>query len=176
MNDIQGTSLVALAEKIFIAKHLPVECKFLEVGTWSGATASLLCDMRPDIKMVCVDPYTGGQGNNMPRASNVWQWIENARERPMTLVVGDLSSLIVLQGPDAAPFDVAFIDGEHSFNSCLSDLETAASILTPDGVLFTHDYWEGPPKDAVDAFCKDSEWAITGREGRTVQLKREATE
>lgn len=39
-----------------------------------------------------------------------------------------------------APFDVAFIDGDHSRDGVLRDIDVAEKVLRPNGWIFWHDY------------------------------------
>jgi predicted O-methyltransferase YrrM len=42
-----------------------------------------------------------------------------------------------------APFDVAFIDGDHSYAGVLADIDLALKIVPPGGWIFYHDYRNG---------------------------------
>jgi hypothetical protein len=81
-----------------------------------------------------------------------------------------------------ARFDVAFVDGDHSFEQSLRDVEHAIAHLSPDGVVLVHDC--NPPSaaaaspDSADSaggpWCGEAWKAIAylraGREDITVEV------
>lgn len=76
--------------------------------------------------------------------------------------------------PDLPPFNYAFIDGYHAYESALEDLTLWSKKLVPFGTLYAHDYFEGPKyghdghewrsgvvKACAD-FCAANGWEVTG--------------
>jgi predicted O-methyltransferase YrrM len=71
------------------------------------------------------------------------------------------------------PFDVVFIDGDHSYEGCKRDLVVAYSKVKPNGYILGHDYelnmkkaqtaWEFGVRQAVDEFCVQT--------GQTIKAK-----
>ncbi len=72
------------------------------------------------------------------------------------------------------PLDFAFIDAYHAYEAALEDITLWSKRLKPTGVLFAHDYFEGPSyghdghvwysgvvKACAD-FCKEYGWEVTG--------------
>ncbi len=70
--------------------------------------------------------------------------------------------------------DFAFIDAYHAYEAALEDITLWSKRLKPTGVLFAHDYFEGPSyghdghvwysgvvKACAD-FCKEYGWEVTG--------------
>jgi hypothetical protein len=45
----------------------------------------------------------------------------------------------VVAGELGAPYDMIFLDGDHSYAAVKQDFELAADVLTPNGVLAFHD-------------------------------------
>jgi SAM-dependent methyltransferase len=64
----------------------------------------------------------------------------------VTICIGYSQTLLGRDAPLAdelrGKIDLAFIDGDHSVNGCLTDLENCARLLAPGGVLAVHDYDE----------------------------------
>ena len=51
-------------------------------------------------------------------------------------------------------FDMIYIDGDHTYKSVMSDLESYYPLLNENGVFFGHDIdWTGV-RDAVNDFCR----------------------
>lgn len=75
----------------------------------------------------------------------------------------------------ATPTNMLWIDGDHSTEAVMSDLENWACFVIPGGIICGHDYMDNPPtvKRAVDAFAEHhgrrvevvgSVWVLRDRE------------
>lgn len=81
---------------------------------------------------------------------------------------GDSSSNLA-QLPDAH-FDWIYIDGDHSYQGCLKDAETAERKLKPGGVAVFNDYTNWSPPDAarlgvmpvVNELINSGRWKLRG--------------
>ncbi len=70
---------------------------------------------------------------------------------------------------DIPPLDMAYIDGDHSYIACGSDLYNWCRRLKRDGLLCGHDYvtnehtkkWGFGVVEAVDEFCSKYGWRMT---------------
>ena len=59
-----------------------------------------------------------------------------------------------LKEPKPFMFDWIYVDGDHSYEGCLSDLEDCLKLIKKDGTLFADDYTNKPNvKKAIDYFC-----------------------
>ena len=72
--------------------------------------------------------------------------IDAGLDEKVTICIGYSQTLLGRDAPLAkelqGKIDLAFIDGDHSVNGCLTDLENCARLLAPGGVLAVHDYDE----------------------------------
>lgn len=69
------------------------------------------------------------------------------------LIVGDSQKT---KYNDVKQYDLLFIDGDHSFQGCLNDLNNWWDSLAPGGHVVCHDcYFGNEVQDAVVAFLKD---------------------
>ena len=174
MPDILGQSLVCDPEKDTLIQYLPDAGRFLEIGTWSGATAAYILDHRPGATALCLDTYTGGHGNSVPTSENLWAFTRNAWLRPgrMAMFLGDVTML--LRFSLRARFDLVFVDGDHSTVLAYIDLCAAADLCAPGGAIAIHDIIEGGDVIiALERFLAERpEWVEVERNNVTVLLRR----
>ncbi len=76
--------------------------------------------------------------------------------------------------PDFGPFDLIFIDGDHSEEGVKMDIEECLSLLAPDGLMAFHDY--GRPTDPgvkkmVDALLIDTGSELIEKSGTVAIIK-----
>jgi predicted O-methyltransferase YrrM len=62
-----------------------------------------------------------------------------------------------------APFDLVFLDGDHSYQPTKSDFDLVSGLVAPDGVLAFHDsiYFEGVSRVIGEALAS-AKWQIGG--------------
>lgn len=170
----EGSSLTAERELEFILKSIPEKGTLIEVGTFHGASAAWMARKRPDITIISVDPFPGRNENDGDRD----MWMRNAKGVPnMKLFVGTLGEFHV-HGRDKLlghrPADVVFIDGDHRYDSVLSDLEEAEKLQP--GCIMGHDCARPgveQPDDvfrAMEAFCGRGAWVCEERVLTTFRL------
>jgi len=165
---LSGESKVSAAQFDALSRATPANGRFLEVGTWHGATAAKIADLCPDALIVSVDDFSQCTPENY-----------QLNRRPnMRLVVGAFCG--VVDHPDLAePFDVIFVDAIHRYPHCLNDLRAASKLLKPGGVIFAHDcdarLYPGVVR-SVDEFCAESGFEIVSsvdRKSTLVGLKKQ---
>ena len=65
------------------------------------------------------------------------------------------------------PIDWVYIDADHSYGACYSDLVAWARLISPGGCIMGHDYAEGGHGvlygviPAVRDFCEKHRWELT---------------
>lgn len=164
-----GESLVSDKEREFIIKCLPAKGSLLEIGTYHGVTAALVAQARPEVGIICVDPFDNDPDDDGAQGDRD-KWYANAQPN-MGLFIGTAQQFAEGSCP---AFDVAFIDGNHAFGACISDLMAVAPMVKPGGVILCHDYGRIAGErvtKAVDLFVKGC-WKIEGRVHYTVALRR----
>ena len=137
------------------AHSLPYGGTIIEVGSHQGLsayvmTSALLDSGNHTAKIYCVDIWEGGvldkfmRNMELKRVSQNIVPIQNTSEKA-SLTFADNGS------------DLIFIDGDHSYEGCRSDLYAWYPKLKPGGIMIGHDYvhsWPGVIQ-AADQFVAD---------------------
>jgi predicted O-methyltransferase YrrM len=142
----RGTSieLDELMALLAIVRHTHAN-KIIEVGTFDGnTTLNLALNTGDTGSVVTLDLPPEGLGEinrsrvSQPTEFEKRQYVGHEVERKITQVYGDSAELDwrTLYGP----FDLAFIDGDHTSEYVLSDTANTLSVLNPGGIVIWHDY------------------------------------
>jgi precorrin-6B methylase 2 len=121
----------------------------LEVGAYCGR--STIC-LAQTAKSVGVIDTFDGRGTHLP-GDTLRLFRRNLRRHnaasKVTVYQGE--SVKVLEGLPPV-YDLVFIDGSHDRDSVAADIEAAANVLRPGGLLVFHDYHDEDPGvvEAVD--------------------------
>jgi predicted O-methyltransferase YrrM len=148
-----GQSQMNANERAALEQIIPRAGLFLEIGTADGMTAAWLAQMRPDVTVVSVDTFPTEDSGVKGVLGDLAKYRANQRPN-QRLWIGTASQLFALARRGL--FDVALVDGEHTYESCASDLQAAVRLVDPRGVLLAHDYEhrQNGVKQAVTELCK----------------------
>lgn len=144
------------------ALALPPGPRVLELGTFAGDYAQYLLDALRPSALYLVDPWPAGaivasgdqDGNHAVAreggalAAAVARRFEAAAARGQVALLRKASH--ELTDADVAPgsLDLAYVDGEHSYEAVARDLRIAWRLLRHGGALCGHDYAVNPAKTA----------------------------
>ncbi len=151
------------------AYDLPRNGSIIEIGSYLGLSSCVMAQALIDsqnhgARIYCIDDWmdadayfkqTGGKGNAF----------DAFRSNLQRAGVDKLIHIKKMKSSDAAAdflnetADLIFLDGDHSFGGCYTDLNAWYSKLKPNGILIGHDYancFEGIPK-AVKKFVKENQ-------------------
>ncbi|MDP1591750.1 MAG: class I SAM-dependent methyltransferase [Prosthecobacter sp.] len=117
----------------------------LETGFCTGRSAAcVLHHSRSLERMISIDinlDYKAPHGRRMAalleKRFPFWRVIENSSRM---ILAPDFFRQEFPQG-----VDLATIDGDHSYDGCMHDLEAVAPFMTPNGIMMVDDYRSGPP-------------------------------
>ncbi|TVP43214.1 MAG: class I SAM-dependent methyltransferase [Gemmatimonadales bacterium] len=124
-----------------LASRLPHGSLAVEIGSYLGASTCYLAAGLSEVDgyLVCVDTW---QNESMPEGPrDTW-----AEFRANTRSFGDRLSAIRKRGADLDSADVpgpvllAFIDGDHAYESVRADADALLPFLAMDAVLCFHDF------------------------------------
>jgi predicted O-methyltransferase YrrM len=156
---------------------LDITIRYLEIGTFEGASACWVMTNTNRSFIMCVDIYEQETlCSNLNVASGhlpVSPWDEEIVEKwrtdeytiPLRFPFYCGYSHMVLPKlieEETKEFDVIYIDGDHEYECVLQDIKNAEILLKPGGIMILDDYqevvWHGV-KQAVDEWITD-DWEI----------------
>ena len=169
----EGLALVSKREFGMLQEYAAKAKFFLEVGTASGVTVSLLAAENPQVKFVSIDLYNPSIKSTNERI--LW-WRLNNRP-PANLWIGTFQQFEFFCQPGI--FDTIWVDARHSDKAVYEDLDSAVNLLTPGGVILSHDYGlsetnynYGATSGADRWLANHSNWFIIEQEHHLIAIKR----
>ena len=167
-----GQSQMNVNERTALRWMIPHAGLFLEIGTADGMTAAWLAQMRPDVTVVSVDTFPTTKSGVKGVLGDLAKYRANQRPN-QRLWIGTAHQLACLAV--GWFFDVALVDGEHTYESCFADLRAARDLLERGGVLLAHDYEhrQNGVKKAVTELCKRTGMKVERIIGSMALLKIE---
>lgn len=162
-----------------------------EIGVYLAQTSQVLCECYPGIDLLLIDPYPvdnlhewqnflacgrlGYKPENMLRVKR--QAAE--RMRPYSHQVGwvykpSVEAANLLGGSKSPQFDFVLVDGDHSYNGCLSDIKAWWPLIKHGGILAGDDLKRGRHplhhwgvNQAVDEFCAENDLTLNEGDEKT---------
>jgi predicted O-methyltransferase YrrM len=135
-------------------QYIPRHGVAIEVGSWTGGSASILGTVckEKEARLVCVDAFGGDMFSFAPPNVQVLaKVIEHTNGLPVDYMVGDSKTINGYLGIHVADF--IFVDGDHAMPRVMDDIQLYWQILKVGGVMLMHDY--GNPcavKECADKF------------------------
>ena len=124
----------------------------LEIGSYEGRSALFFIDLFENSKISCVDTWSGSDEhkdiNFKEIESNFDFNTKDLTEKKLLKKFKMTSNEFFIQNRNN--FDFIYIDGDHSKEQVLKDLNSAWSILNNNGYLLIDDYMWWYYKDLVN--------------------------
>jgi predicted O-methyltransferase YrrM len=149
----------------------------VEIGCWQGkSTVCIASGLRQQqgALLTCIDPFdASGDGESAStygeRAAEIGTPLRDAFEQNL-LAAGVRDVVDVLPGFSheliaafAAPIDLLFLDGDHSYDAVRRDVSDWAPKVRPGGWLAMHDVvhpvHRGPRRVVDELLANDPQWA-----------------
>lgn len=122
----------------------------LEIGTYRGGSTALIVAALDDIgegRVACVDPEPKIDAATWARIAH----------RATVIAAPSPEGIAAAAANGGGPFDWALIDGNHSYQCLVNDLEGTLPHLTPGACILFHDAWYGDVEAGLkDMFAKHS--------------------
>lgn len=138
-----------------VERHQPR--RILEVGAWDGGTLWHWLQIAEHVTVV---------DDRMSGTDNFCRWAADAGTH-LTLLQGlSQGSVIIARARMFAPYDLVFIDGDHTYESVAADWANYSPLVAEGGIVAFHDILARP------GYGVDRVWAgIKGKPGtRTVEI------
>ena len=146
------------------------EMRIIEIGSYVGESTMIFADRFKEV--ISLDPYINDYDLNdaachhAPFDKVYEQFIRNTLSVPNIKSIKETSqnAFSILKDQQ---WDMVYIDGLHTYEGVLYDIEHYKTIIKPGGFICGHDYgWDGVRQaivelldDTVDATFKDASWA-----------------
>lgn len=125
-----------------------------EVGVAAGAFSLMLCEAIPDLKLFCIDPWIGYDGNRRggsdKRHSRNYQTTRERLSSYDATLMRMKSMQAVSVFADEA-LDFVFIDGNHDYAFVKEDIEEWSKKVKSGGIVACHDYYHFKNSGVVEA-------------------------
>lgn len=129
------------AERDCLAGLAAGKRRVVEIGVWHGvSTRRLRRAMDPGGVLFAVDPYPPGRlGFSFPRliARREVAGVSGAAVRWMRMTAVEAASRLAASG--AAPVELVFIDGDHSYDGLAADWTSWSPLVASGGLVALHD-------------------------------------
>lgn len=149
-----GYTRQSLLDKI--KSHLGEINTAIEIGTWRGDFANLMCSKLQPNKFYAVDPFAlyegytdkpdvnefGNQKNLDALAARVAERVSKMLPDGRSVLLRDMSCNAVNQFADNT-VDVVYVDADHKYEPVLADIRAWYAKVKPGGILCGDDYIEG---------------------------------
>ncbi len=148
--------------RVIAKQNVPDGGRILEIGSWAGGSARVLAEALPYARIHCIDPwiqyFDPASRNPIHRAMNkaarrgavLPLFLHNTRRFHDRINVFMGKSIEILPLLGHRIYNLIYIDGDHSFESVLFDLNQSGYLLIDNGILCGDDLelqW-----DEVDTF------------------------
>lgn len=123
------------------AAELPPSPAILEIGSWMGLSATIFARTREDAVIHCVDTWEGGPEHvGMPELGSLYETfkrnVEPFGDRIVAYRMSSMEATSLLHG---RLFDLIYIDGNHTEDGALADMDDCEPLLRPGGMMLVHD-------------------------------------
>ncbi len=145
-----------------------------ELGVSGGRFTSFLCSRIPDLKMIAVDLWQHMPEREIAGAESYAGYDRNLqyenfkshveKEFPGRVTIYRQDTVSAAQHVKDESLDFVFIDADHTFNGCKSDIEAWWPKVRHDGMMAGHDFhWPTVKKAVTQKFnptlFADNVWA-----------------
>jgi len=128
---------------------------YIEVGTFTGNSAEAVLSTCKIRRAVLIDNFSlAWQGRT--QSKEMVEGRLDKYEGIFEVIAGDCRSIVPKL---TETFDIGFVDGDHSEDSCRIDMTNMLPLLRQDGVMFIHDVGSKPFTyllPVVAAFTRDN--------------------
>lgn len=138
------------------SRHIPIwinlfssfkPSRAIEIGSYEGRSAEWLLDNIPNIRLTCIDTWNDTGVASGLSSTNAEEIFDSKVGRRVRKIKSESSkALLTLVGP----YDLIYIDGDHTASAVLEDLILSFRLLRSGGMIICDDYTGGWGKNPLD--------------------------
>jgi len=170
------SEIIHVPTRLDLIRTLPMNSTIAEIGVWRGYLSNEILSMPNFRHVYLIDSWKPRPEYNDPlkqddHEANLRETQHNIRGHSQ----GGRYTILRADSLDAAKqfmdgaLTAVYIDGDHLYEACYSDLVAWSRVVGPNGYLMGHDYtqneqakkWNFGVVEAVNDFCKSHGWRIT---------------
>jgi predicted O-methyltransferase YrrM len=153
---------LAMRERIFLygLVYSLAPRHVLEIGTFKGGSAYIISGALDDLalggKLLTIDPF--------PEQIDLdWTLIAHNAQSVKGFFPADIDKVRL---PGGARYDLAFVDGDHSYAAVSGDLRALCSLLNDESYVLLHDAFNDQVARAIREAVTEGCYLDCGRVGR----------
>lgn len=163
------------------AKNLPKNAKYLEIGSYLGCSAHLIA-LHSDATIWCHDIWKEKWEDNKDASDKecirtedfFYVFYDNVKKNNMQNRIipirGDSKYTVGIH--DRESIDLAFIDGDHTYEGVLADFRNVLPLVKKGGIILAHDCQVNTePLEALKQFTSENNLNYTIFPGTTGMAK-----
>jgi len=153
-----------MVDKSFILEYLPPQSRGVEIGVWKGEFSRIINNkLNPEVLYLC-DPwlftpqhpdrwYGGTQATSQEDMDKIHENVANTFSNNSNVrIIKDLSTNL-LKHIEPGSLDWTYIDGDHSYEAVLEDLNISYQLIKAQGYITGDDFDNGNAiHQALDTF------------------------
>lgn len=129
-----------------------------EIGVWKGQYSEALCAANPDLRLLCVDPWSSAHMRTSKDLDAAYREAKTRLAPYHCTLCRQLSVTAARDVPDAS-LDFVYVDADHSAQAVRSDLKAWLPKIRSGGIVAGHDYFSPPRrtlavKPTVDRYVR----------------------
>lgn len=153
------------------AKHIPKGSRVLEIGTLAGDYAEVLIQ---EVKPASIDLIDVFEAHDWPDCnrfdkSNHFDFVKSRFKNVKNITYHKGYSNLIMPGM-SKEFDYIYIDANHDYEHCKSDLMNSLALLAEDGIIGFNDYIvdqdHGVDYGVIEVVCEfldqNKDWEVIG--------------
>jgi len=122
----------------------------VEIGIQRGIFSEIICQRNPQMRVYGVDAWAPPNGARMRKKAQKRMGVY-----PQYSIIDDWSVSAAQQFDDRS-LDFVYIDADHSYESCLADIDAWHPKVRVGGILSGHDYYNTNTSSRVQCHVKNA--------------------